>query len=166
MIRKSGTWPRTQSYATRMTKRLEAELLAKGFNPQEFCQYFQTWKQEGAEDWFFGKDNFYSKPLMDGEMVLRHVHLAPGEADTDESGTRLLLPTWDQIWFAGWNKERVSNTALIYAQDATQGYLLLHVVWAPRAHPFARMQDAEDSALMMRLRDEAAAFIFNGEISA
>lgn len=151
-----------------MTRRLETELLSKGYAPPEFCEYFKGWKElgPGAEDWFFGKDNFYSKPTRDGEMVLRHVHLAPGEADTDESGTRLLLPAWNRIWDAGWNKERVSNTALIYAQDFTHGYLLLHVVWAPRAHPFARMTDAQDSALMLKLCDEAAAFRFNGEISA
>lgn len=74
-----------------MTKRLEAELLAKGFNPQEFCQYFKDWKEDGpgAEDWFFGKDNFYSKPTKGGKMVLQHVHLAPGETDTDETGSRV-----------------------------------------------------------------------------
>ena len=54
----------------------------------------------------------------------------------------------------------------LIVRNFTHGYLLLHVVWAPRAHPFARMTDAQDSALMLKLCDEAAAFRFNGEISA
>ena len=151
-----------------MTKRLEKELHAKEFDSQNFSRYFKEWVERGAgaDDWFFGKDNFYWKPTKDGKQVLRHVHLAPGETDTDETYGHLLLPVWNQIWEKGWNKERVSNTALIYARDATYGYLLLHVVWAPHAHPLARMKDAESSALMLKLCEEAAAFIFNGEISA
>lgn len=157
------TWAPVKSYATQMSGHFERHLFEKGDDPEAVRKYFQEWKEAKNEDWYFGKDEFYRKPLWNGKPVLKHVHLAPGPTDKSADGERYLLPMWNLIWEKGWNKERTSNTALIYAEDRTHGFLLLHVVWAPDGHSFPKMLTSHSTQLMNRFRDEAADFMLNGK---
>lgn len=118
---------------------------------------FAAWKQCGAageyDNYYFGKDAEYSRPVIDGRRVLRHVHLPPND-------DRRALRLWQHAWKR--NGRRVSDTALVYADGGRFGYLLIAILWEPTAHSVARMATSEDREAMNNLAEAAEQFIFSG----
>ncbi|MCP2518652.1 type II toxin-antitoxin system YafO family toxin [Achromobacter mucicolens] len=122
-------------------------------------EQFASWKELGPAGEYtsshFGKDSFYSEPKVDGQMVLRHVHLRPVQ-DLEKQRT------WDrQHRFQG---KKSSDVALLYAADSTHGYLLIDILREPDAHEVARMATAQHKDYMEKMAQVADAFNFCGEI--
>ena len=135
--------------------------MALGESPVEYAKYFAEWKALGpageCSDWFFGKDGFYKKPLRNRKMVPRHVHLPPKSGTEDAR-------KWDRRAKNGDPKE--SNSALVYAEDRTHGYLLMFVALDPHGHKFADLQTSDSVELMGEFCDMAEAFIHDGTVPA
>jgi len=135
---------------------LRDDLIAEGFDPIEFADYFARWKALGAageySNWYFGKDGFYDRPLRNNKRVLRHVHLPP-------DGFPEKLREWDRLHDLG-NKRKTSNAVLIYVHDPVNGYLLLHMVREPDGHSFSDMDTPETDQFMNQLADVAEEFIY------
>lgn len=142
-----------------ITQLLKESLEADGYDADDYCTYFAQWKAsaEAGEyaDWFFGKDGFYDRPKRNNQHVLRHVHLPPAASSEK-------LAIWDRDFKNGARK--VSDTALIYVQDAAHGYLLIYIVREPNGHLLVNMKTKESKKLMENLCDIAQAFIFNGDV--
>ena len=150
-----------------LTSLLRQALLAEGFDPDEFAQYFADWKALGDAgeylDYYFGKDGFYDHPRRHGRRVLRHVHLPP--ADERMSGTEAPSPAlarWEQSWKRRGRK--TSDTALIYAEAPAWGYLLIYIAREPQGQELAQMATVATKTFMNQLADVAERFVFNGSI--
>src|SRR6185312_8789472 len=104
--------------AIEMTKILRDKLKTDA-KAEKFMADFATWKA-GNEygSFFFGKDAFYFKPLIDGKMELRHVHLVPLE-DMDA------LRRWKADYRR--NSRKSSDRALVYVGDGKGSYLLIFI---------------------------------------
>ena len=87
--------------------------------------------------------------------MLRHVHLAP---DKESAG----YVAWCKAFV--YKSRRTSDAVLVYAEDPTHGYLLLHVVWEPGGHALGRMATPPARLLMTGFAEVAAAFIHDGSI--
>lgn len=128
-----------------------------GQDPEQLIAEFAAWKQTGAageyNNYYFGKDGEYSRPVINGRRVLRHVHLPPND---DERS----MHVWRHAWSR--NRRRVSDTALVYADGGRFGYLLIAILWSPTAHSTARMATIEDRELMNNFAETAEQFMFFG----
>lgn len=140
----------------RMTEQLREELIALEADPETFLKAFHDWKSRGPQgeddEYLFGKDAEYSRPLVNGKRVLRHVHLVPEDEEA--------LRRWNWAWSRG--GRRVSDLALVYANGGRHGYLLIAILWEPTAHKVASMQSADDRAFMEDMAHVAEKFIFDG----
>ena len=142
------------------------DALRRQFDRQEdldlFVAKFAHWKASGEAGeysaYLFGKDSAYAK-LPAGMVTgqLRHVHLAP-ILDKDA------LAAWDKAFARG--SRKVSNRALVYAQDAKGNFLLLFILNEPDAHVIAQMETVEHKTLMRQFVQVAESWAFNGEIIA
>jgi hypothetical protein len=142
----------------RATQMLRASL-ADVYDVEDLCDLFAGWKTHWPAHeytyWFFGKDGDYAAPKRNGRRVLRHVHLPP-EADPAKKDL------WDKD-YDGRNRKS-SDTALVYAYDPANGYLLLYVAREPTGHELSDMLTQESRELMNILADQAEEFIFNGKV--
>jgi hypothetical protein len=149
-----------QSLSVQIAKLLKESLEADGHDVANFCEYFAQWKATGVDgefsDWFFGKDGFYARPKRNNQFVLRHVHLPPEINEVER-----------KQWYkkAERGALKVSDTALVYAQDSLHGYLLIYIIREPDAHVIANMSTPESKKLMENLCDVAEDFIFNGRVT-
>lgn len=134
-------------------------LLSEEIDPVAFADYFADYKTDWPKweycDEYFGKDCAYTKPTRNNQMVLMHVHIKPANNHGE---------VWEWERAAEKCEVRTSNSALIYAQDKTYGYLLLHLVREPKGHHFARMTNSHDTKTMNDLADAADEFIHNGKV--
>lgn len=62
--------------------------------------------------------------------------------------------------------EKISNRALVYAEDAQGNFLLIFILDEPDAHAIAQMRTMEDKTLMRQFVQVAELWAFNGEITA
>jgi len=121
---------------------------------------FTAWKKLGPSyadhHYYFGKDGEYTRPLVDGVRVLRHVHLRPNPKSP-------FFPAWEDAWRRRGRK--TSDDVLIYAQGTPRvGCLLIAVVLEPNGHNFAAMATPEDAAIMEGFASAADQFLFDGKI--
>ena len=134
---------------------LRENLVADGFDPDEFAKYFADWKALGAAgeyaDPYFGKDGLYDRPLRSNKRVLWHVHLRP-------ASDPVACAEWDRQHDLGTRK--TSNAVLVYVFDPVNGYLLLHLIHEPNGHSFSSMATADSSQFMNQLADIAEEFIY------
>ncbi|RYE68581.1 MAG: hypothetical protein EOO81_09275 [Oxalobacteraceae bacterium] len=141
-----------------MTELLQHSLLTQSIDHITFANKFADWKALGpdGEDaaYDFGKDGYYSAPLVDGNRVLRHVHLVP-ENDLDA------LARWNRDWER--YSRRSSDTALVYAQDQLYGCLLIQVLWEPGAHEVSLMKTQQHRELMNGFAQVAEHFVHTGK---
>lgn len=148
------------------TNLLRDDLIADGFDPNEFGQYFAEWKvgfpKSEDEDYYFGKDGFYDRPTRGGRRVLRHVHLPPAEPGPGERPSEAYL-RWEKRF--NHRSRKTSDTSLIYAHDPGQGFLLIYIAREPYGHQLCRMDTPETRGFMNELADVAEEFIFNGKIT-
>lgn len=144
----------------RVTEHLRQDLESDSFDVQDFCELFAIWKSEWPKNeydcYYFGKDGDYAEPKRHGRRVLRHVHLAPDDSNTDSA------KDWSQKHER--KSRKTSDNVLIYAEDPQHGYLLIYFAREPDGHKIADMTTPESRQLMENLADVAEAFIFNGEI--
>lgn len=142
------------------------DALRQQFERQEdldlFVAKFAQWKAAGEAGeysaYLFGKDGAYAR-LPAGMVTgqLRHVHL---------------VPILDKEALAAWNKahakgsRKVSNRALVYAEDTQGNFLLLFILEEPDAHVIAQMGTAEHKTLMRQFIQIAEIWAFRGEIIA
>ena len=141
--------------ATRITRALERQLLAAGQSPALLAARFDQWKAQGEySSYHFGKDGAYGPPL---HGVLRHVHLLP-QADA------AALVAWNRAWAR--RARKVSDRALVYASDSTQGHLLIFILNEPDAHRIARMETPADATRMRKLTKVAQSFVHDGSVIA
>jgi hypothetical protein len=142
-----------------ITHHLRDELTRAGSDPDEFLRSFAEWKSRGPigefDHYYFGKDAEYSRPLVDGKRVLRHVHLAP----LDDSPH---LAEWNRDWDK--YRRRTSDTALVYADGGRHGFLLIAILWEPDAHRIATMSDQVSRDTMNGFANVADYFIFDGSV--
>lgn len=144
--------------AVYVTEQLRADF---GDDADDLAKWFAEWKSWGPageySDWYFGKDGAYTEPRRNGKSVLRHVHLPPSDEDSEE--------------FAKWElnakrlSRKTSNNVLIYAHDATHGYLLIYFAREPNGHSIAEMKTAASKQLMEQLANVAEAFCHDGSIT-
>jgi hypothetical protein len=163
--------------AVRITEALKGELdklvaeleatnpaLAKLKGWERLVSDFAEWKAGGEagkdDSFYFGKDNPYVAPKLEGGKQLWHVHLPP-MADRDD------LERWNKAYY--WRKKsprpKVSNRVLVYCQDGDD-YLLIYVLAEPDAHAIAKMKTEDDEATMRGFARVAEAFIQRREIIA
>lgn len=140
-----------------MTRILREKLKTEA-NANKLLADFATWKV-GDEygNFFFGKDAYYFKPLVDGKMELRHVHLVPLE-------NIQALRRWKKDYAL--RSRKTSDRALVYVGDGKGSYLLLFILDEPRAHEVARMSNSCDKDLMLGMSETAAAWLETGDIIA
>lgn len=126
----------------------------------EFALAFAEWKNSGSEgeyhSYLFGKDSAYISPKVDGiPYTLRHVHLVPiTQAD--------LLAKWHKAFKT--KSRKTSDRVLVYVDDGAKNLLLIFILPEPDAHDIAKMQTAQDKAIMLGFAEVAAAFLDTGEI--
>lgn len=141
-----------------MTHPLQHSLLKEDIDPVRFSKKFEAWKAlgpDGENDVYdFGKDGFYASPVVDGKMILRHVHLVP-ENDP------IALAQWDRDWER--YRRRSSDNALVYAQDGLYGCLLIAAFWAPDAHKIPLMKTQKHRELMNGFAQVADHFVHTGK---
>lgn len=141
-----------------MTNPLQQSLLKVSIDPVQFSNKFSAWKKLGPagenDDYYFGKDGFYATPVVDGKMVLRHVHLVP---QNDPVG----LAQWDRDWAK--YRRRSSDNALVYAQDGLYGCLLIATFWSPDAHEIPLMKTKKHRELMNAFAQVADHFVHTGK---
>lgn len=142
-----------------LTNLLRQALLDDDLDPDDFVQYFAEWKKNWPKyefmDFYFGKDGDYKKPLRHGKRVLKHVHLAPA----DNSPGYL---AWCRL--AQRCSRKTSDEILVYAEDATHGFLLLYIAREPNGHELGEMKTPDAIRLMNDLADVAERFIHDGSI--
>jgi hypothetical protein len=143
-----------------LTKDFRAFLEQSGQVADDFGDYFAEWKAadpvQQARDPYFGKDGPYTRPTRAGKPVLRHVHLRPQNTPREALA-------WDRQTKLGLTK--TSDSVLIYAAHATEGYLLIHSVSDPGAHDFGNMTTAESAKLMEQFASLAEEFVFWGKVN-
>lgn len=143
-----------------LTAILRAALLAEEVDPDAYARRFGEWKDDFPEgefdDYEFGKDAAYARPLRGNRHVLWHVHLPP---ETD----KVAIADWTVKWQRG--SRRTSDTALIYTRDANFGYLLLYIAREPHGHSIADMSIGASAKLMNQLADAAETFMQSGNIT-
>lgn len=148
-----------------ITELLRNALIADGFNPDDFGQYFAEWKSDFPEsenlDYYFGKDGFYDLPKRGGRRVLRHVHLPPNEPGPGERPSEAYQKWMKKLRHGS---RKTSDTSLIYAHDPGHGFLLIFIAREPNGHLMTRMDTPDSRKFMEALADVAERFIFNGEI--
>jgi mRNA interferase YafO len=126
----------------------------------EFALAFAEWKNSGSDgeyhSYLFGKDSAYISPKVDGiPYMLRHVHLVPiKQAD--------LLAKWNKAFKT--KSRKTSDRVLVYVNDGAKNMLLIFILPEPDAHDIAKMQTAQDKAIMLGFAEVAAAFLDTGEI--
>ena len=140
--------------------------LRQQFERQEALELFVTefsqWKAAGEAgeylSYLFGKDSAYAK-LPPGMITgqLRHVHLVP-VLDKET------LAAWDKAHHRG--SRKVSDRALVYAEDTRGNFLLLFILTEPDAHAIAEMRTSEHKTLMRQFVQIAETWAFGGEIIA
>ena len=146
--------------ATRCTHALHDQLSAIGEDSNSWTDFFDDWKARGSageyDNYFFGKDGAYvgikvALPL--GKLM--HVHLVP-----------ILDPVAFSRWERDWARRsrKVSDRALIYADDGHGNYLLIYVLDEPTAHAIASMATQQDRETMAAFAAVASAFVFDGSI--
>lgn len=120
---------------------------------EELARAFAIWRrlsfaeQSGSKT--FGADRHYSRPLVDGLIQLRHVHMEPNRpADRKR---------WDQLGRLG--RERTSDRALIYVTNSSGDLLLIHYLKDGTAHGIAEMRNPQDTATMEGCARVAAAWL-------
>ncbi|MDH0093444.1 type II toxin-antitoxin system YafO family toxin [Achromobacter mucicolens] len=142
-----------------ITQMLKEKLQTDGKDPAAFMTLFQSWKALGAhgeyESPYFGKDGAYREPTVANKMVLRHVHLRPSVDLAKQH-------RWDKQYDR--RGQKVSDTALLYAEDSTHGLLLLDILYEPDGHEVAKMKTPESADYMRRLARMANAFIYTGQV--
>ncbi len=142
-----------------LTNVFRQALIADGLDPDDFAQYFAEWKEDWPKyelaDFYFGKDGDYKRPLRHGKRVLRHVHLAPLDDSPDYA---------DWCLKAKRLSRKTSDEILVYAQDQTHGFLLLHIAREPTGHELGEMATPTTHQLMNDLADVAEAFIHDGSV--
>lgn len=142
----------------RMSALLRETLDEEEIDPEWMGDKFAEWKGPGAAgeiaSYYFGRDTYYRTPQHNGQMVLRHAHMPPGNA--------VELAAWRR--FHRQRRPRTSDSHLIYAQDPLHGYLLLMFVREPNAHTFAQMATPSTARRMRELVAAAAAFIHDGSV--
>ena len=143
----------------KITQALKNRLNEDGFNVEELCARFETWKlADEYSSYYFGKDSAYITPTVDGEKYkLRHVHLVPIE-DKNQ------LSSWNKAWQLG--KRKTSNRILIYVDDNKGNFLLIFILSEPDAHEIALMKNEKHKKLMEGFAAVAEEFIFDGSILA
>lgn len=140
-----------------MTRILKAKLGSEA-KANKLLADFATWKaSDEYGSFFFGKDAYYFKPLIDGEMMLRHVHLVPL---TDMKALR----RWKRDH--KYQSRKTSDRVLIYVSNRKGSYLLLFILDEPHAHEVARMGNPHDRELMLGMCETAAAWLETGDILA
>lgn len=138
---------------------LAKKMQAIGEDPQYLAKTFGAWKALGEAGEYssimFGKDAFYERPTgHGGRLVLRHVHLVPVL-------DREARERWRRVHQRGGRK--TSDRALVYAQDARHGFLLIHIAEEPTAHAMALMEDPKSNMLMQLFAQVAQEFIQTGK---
>lgn len=148
--------------STQCTEALRERLTSLGENPDEFIKTFDDWKVLGPAgeyaSYWFGKDGAYgSLPVSVPSGKLMHVHLVP-VLDPDD------LERWDKSWSRQGRK--VSDRALVYADDLRGNFLLIFILDEPDAHEIASMKKPEHRQLMRQFAVVAEEWAFSGKISA
>jgi len=142
-----------------LTAILRAALISEQVDPDAYARRFGEWKDEFPEgefeDYEFGKDGAYARPLRGNQHVLWHVHLPP-ESDS------AAIADWTVRWQR--RSRRTSDSSLIYTQDRVRGYLLLYIAREPTGHLIADMGNEASARLMNQLADAAESFIHTGRI--
>jgi len=142
-----------------VTQLLGQVLVAEGVDPDHFAEQFAKWKRnwpaQEFSNFYFGKDGDYTRPMRNGQKVLRHVHLPPAPHSP-------AYRTWEQRAARG--SRKTSDAVLIYAQDASHGYLLLYIAREPHGHSLGAMDTPDTARLMNCLADAAERFIFNASV--
>jgi hypothetical protein len=140
------------------TKALASKVGWIKIDPAQFQEKFAAWKSLGPagenNDYNFGKDGFYASPLVNGKMILKHVHLVP-------DGNPKALAQWNRDWDK--YRRRSSDNALIYAEDKLYGYLLITTLWSPDAHEIPKMKTQQHREIMNSFAQVAEHFIHTGE---
>ncbi len=147
---------------TRCTHALHNQLAAIGEDSAGWADFFDDWKARGPageyDNYFFGKDGAYVGIKMDAPHVkLMHVHLVP-------ILDPVALARWERDWAR--RSRKVSDRALIYADDGHGNYLLIYVLDEPSAHAIAKMATQQDRETMQAFAAVASAFVFDGSIIA
>ena len=145
---------------TRCTHALHHQLTAIGEDSNGWTDFFDDWKARGPageyDNYFFGKDGAYVGIKMDAPHgKLMHVHLVP-------ISDPLALARWERDWAR--RSRKVSDRALIYADDGHGNYLLIYVLDEPTAHAIASMATQQDRETMQAFAAVAFAFVFDGSI--
>ncbi len=142
-----------------VTKLLRQVLDAEGADPDHFAEQFAKWKRGWPalefSNFYFGKDGDYTRPVRNGQRVLRHVHLPPDPLSP-------AYRTWEQRAARG--SRKTSDAVLVYAQDASHGFLLLYIAREPHGHSLGDMDTPDTAQLMNGLADAAEHFIFTGNV--
>jgi Toxin YafO, type II toxin-antitoxin system len=144
---------------TSCTNSLREQFQEVGANLSDFVQQFNDWKSSSEYgSYLFGKDGAYGPPVPSASPGrLKHVHLVPV---LDEGA----LAAWDRDWER--RTRKVSDRALVYAEDLSGNFLLLFIFNEPEAHEIARMKTPENKLLMKQLVAVAAEWAFSGKVLA
>lgn len=125
----------------------------------EFRREFSVWQRDGEDSsYIFGRDTAYRAPKVNGQMLLRHVHLAPLE-DPEA------LKIWDKAWEN--RRERKSDKALVYicrGEGKQRKCLFIALLPQGHAHEIANMTTPDDCAVMEGFARIAEHFIDTGKI--
>jgi mRNA interferase YafO len=142
-----------------ITQVLKQHLEIEGWSVDELCSLFREWKlSDEYGSYYFGKDSFYVKPSVNGELYkLRHVHLVPIKDEEQ-------LLAWNKAWELG--RRKTSNRVLIYVDDKKGNFLLIFILSEPDAHEIALMKNEKHKKLMESFAIIAEEFIFDGSIEA
>lgn len=142
-----------------LTQALRQALIDSGADPKDLIEAFEAWRvnwpanEYGSR--YFGKDGAYERPLVDGEYVLRHVHLVP------ILDTNALERWWQKFRHAS---RKSSDRHLVYCQDRRGSFLLIYILTEQTAHQVALMKTPDDKALMLRFAEVAKTFRTDGSI--
>ncbi len=144
--------------ATKCTQALRDQLASVDESSDAWAVFFDNWKSLGPNgeysNYFFGKDSAYSGVALTGGKLM-HVHLVP---ILDKAA----LAAWDRDWSR--HSRKVSDRALVYADDGRGNYLLIYVLDEPHAHAIARMATLAEKETMQAFAEIAAAFVFDGSV--
>ncbi len=142
-----------------VTNLLRRVLAAEGADPDHFAEQFAKWKRDWPAqeflNFYFGKDGDYTRPVRNGQRVLRHVHLPPNPRSP-------AYRTWELR--AARRSRNTSDAVLVYAQDSSHGYLLLFIAREPHGHSLGDMGTLDIAKLMNGLAEAAEQFIFAGDV--
>lgn len=144
------------------TSQLADQLIALNKSPDAFAQAFSDWKAGGIRTEFssplFGKDGAYGRlPIPMSTASLKHVHLVP-LADVEA------LKKWDKAHKRG--SRKVSDRALVYAEDSRSNFLLIFILEEPTAHNIAEMKTTEHKTLMTLFATLAETWSLTGKVES